>query len=237
MLNVSRTTIRTALQSLEQDGIINRKRAVGTTINAHVRPSSLALQRMVGFDGLLREKGYEVEVEVEWRRGPTRLGPGGCVRARPGPGFPDRRQVLRCRRRRSRSTSATSCPWANLSDDDFDEQVPASIFEFSARAWEQPVDHALAEIVPMVKQEDDTTSSRSVAAPVHPSPRAPLRGPRRAARRLDGRRRQPLPPLRGLPPPLSPAGPAGRPVGAARYKFGTKLRRSRRVDREALEER
>ena len=48
MLNVSRTTIRTALQGLEQDGIITRKRAVGTTINEHVRPSSLALHRLVG---------------------------------------------------------------------------------------------------------------------------------------------------------------------------------------------
>ena len=51
LLNVSRTTIRTALQSLEQDGIITRKRAIGTTVNAHVRASTLALQRMVGFDG------------------------------------------------------------------------------------------------------------------------------------------------------------------------------------------
>src|ERR671918_154023 len=70
MLNVSRTTIRTALQGLEQDGIITRKRAVGTTINEHVRPTSLALHRLVGFDGLLREKGHQVEVEVSWRRGP-----------------------------------------------------------------------------------------------------------------------------------------------------------------------
>src|SRR4029077_17068345 len=57
MLNVSRTTIRSALQSLEEQGIINRKRAVGTTINSHIRPSTLALQRLVGFDSLLREEG------------------------------------------------------------------------------------------------------------------------------------------------------------------------------------
>src|SRR5262245_49461006 len=69
MLNVSRTTIRTALQSLEQDGIITRKRAIGTTINAHVRPSTLALQRMTGFDRLLTEKGYKVEAVVTWSRG------------------------------------------------------------------------------------------------------------------------------------------------------------------------
>ena len=36
MLNVSRTTIRTALHSLEQDGIVTRRRAIGTTINRHV---------------------------------------------------------------------------------------------------------------------------------------------------------------------------------------------------------
>src|SRR5919106_1526042 len=66
MLDVSRTTIRSALQSLEQDGIITRKRALGTTINAHVRPSTLALQRLVGFDGLLREEGYEVRTQVSW---------------------------------------------------------------------------------------------------------------------------------------------------------------------------
>src|SRR5579862_5492777 len=68
MLNVSRTTIRSALQSLEEHGVISRKRAVGTTINAHVRPSSLALQRLVGFDALLAEKGYLVSTEVHWER-------------------------------------------------------------------------------------------------------------------------------------------------------------------------
>ena len=64
MLAVSRTTIRSALQGLEQDGIITRKRALGTTINAHVRPATLALQRLVGYDGLLREQGHEVRVEA-----------------------------------------------------------------------------------------------------------------------------------------------------------------------------
>src|SRR5918998_6474268 len=79
MLNVSRTTIRTALQGLEQDGIITRKRAVGTTINEHVRPTSLALHRLVGFDGLLRGKGHEVEVEGSWRRGAAGSPGGGGV--------------------------------------------------------------------------------------------------------------------------------------------------------------
>src|SRR5438270_6576973 len=68
MLNVSRTTIRSALQTLEEHGVVNRKRAVGTTINTHIRRSALALQRLTGFDSLLRDKGYQVKIQTEWER-------------------------------------------------------------------------------------------------------------------------------------------------------------------------
>jgi len=68
MMNVSRTTIRSALQGLEQHGIVSRKRAVGTTIRGHIRPSALALQRLVGFDTLLQERGYRVRSEVSLER-------------------------------------------------------------------------------------------------------------------------------------------------------------------------
>lgn len=156
MLNVSRTTIRTALQSLEQDGIINRKRAVGTTINAHVRRSSLPLQRMVGFDGLLREKGYKVDVRVEWERGPLGRDLADAF------GLDAKQDSLLTDKSYAADGALAihvrdAMPWVNLRADDFDEEVPASIFEFSARAWAQNVDHAIAEIVPMVKQKDNTT--------------------------------------------------------------------------------
>src|SRR5581483_8597573 len=75
MLNVSRTTIRTALHSLEQDGIVTRRRALGTTVNQHIAPDLVALQNLVGFDWLLQEKGHKVEVDVTWSKesvdGPT----------------------------------------------------------------------------------------------------------------------------------------------------------------------
>jgi DNA-binding FadR family transcriptional regulator len=35
MLNVSRSTVRTALQGLERDGVVTRQRAIGTMINPH----------------------------------------------------------------------------------------------------------------------------------------------------------------------------------------------------------
>ena len=156
MLNVSRTTIRTALQGLEQDGIITRKRAVGTTINEHVRPTSLALHRLVGFDGLLREKGHEVEIEVSWGRGPARS--AGVE----GLGVSDDQDSLIAEKSYVADGSLAIyirdiVPWENLRDGDFAGDVPASIFEFSARDWHQRVDHALAEIVPMVRTEPDTT--------------------------------------------------------------------------------
>jgi GntR family transcriptional regulator len=156
MLNVSRTTIRTALQSLEQEGIITRKRAIGTTVNAHVRPSTLALQRMVGFDGLLREKGHSVDAEVTWTRGTPNA---DFVEA-----FSiadDQDSLLTDKSYLADGKLAISVrdamPWETLKDPDFDGDVPASIFEFSSLEWNTPVDHVVAEILPVVKRGKDTT--------------------------------------------------------------------------------
>ena len=156
MLNVSRTTIRTALQSLEQDGIISRKRAVGTTINAHVRPSTLALQRMVGFDGLLREKGHQTRVKLEWRRGtpsPEIAGPFGLEA--------DQDSLLAEKMYYADDCPAISIlnvmPWSNLRDPGFSGEIDASIFEFSRRACLKPVDHAVAEVIPVIKRDAGVT--------------------------------------------------------------------------------
>lgn len=156
MLNVSRTTIRSALQGLEQDGLITRRRAVGTTINRHVARSTLALQRLVGFDWLLRERGHEVEVEVGWER------------RTPSEEIADRFQIER----------GTEClvtlksyladgilalcvrdivPWQNLVTDELDEVLPPSMFEFSRKYCWQPIDHAVVEIGSRVKRDAGST--------------------------------------------------------------------------------
>jgi GntR family transcriptional regulator len=155
MLNVSRTTIRTALQSLEQDGIITRKRAIGTTINAHLRPSSLALQRMVGFDGLLREKGYEVKVEVDWHRGT----PDPDLAADFELSGDQDSLIAEKYYYADGSLAIYICdvvPWEILTDDQYSGPVSPSIFEFSDDAWRRPVDHVVAEILPVVKDGDNT---------------------------------------------------------------------------------
>jgi GntR family transcriptional regulator len=69
MLNVSRTTIRAALQGLEQDGLITRRRSVGTTINRPAHVASMPLHRMVAFDWVLKEQGYAVSSTSVWSVG------------------------------------------------------------------------------------------------------------------------------------------------------------------------
>jgi GntR family transcriptional regulator len=56
ILNVSRTTIRAALQALERLGMVSRTPGRGTIILPHVSRQSIALQRLIGFSTLLRER-------------------------------------------------------------------------------------------------------------------------------------------------------------------------------------
>ncbi|HYM67744.1 MAG TPA: GntR family transcriptional regulator [Patescibacteria group bacterium] len=60
MLGVSRTTVRSARQSLEQHGVVTRSPRRGTVIHEGMSLSTVALQRLIGFERLLSEQGYEV---------------------------------------------------------------------------------------------------------------------------------------------------------------------------------
>ena len=64
LLGVSRTTVRRALQSLEQLGLIDRRPGRGTRVRRYASPSLLALNGLVPFPTLLRELGHEVVTDV-----------------------------------------------------------------------------------------------------------------------------------------------------------------------------
>lgn len=155
MLNVSRTTIRTALHSLEQDGIVTRRRAVGTTINRHVGPSTLALHRLVGFDWLLKEKGHQVKVDQSWaRRTPPedmaegfQVDPGADCFVTEKLYFADGALAIFVR---------DLMPWEEIEREP-PKSPPVSLFEFSKRHCRTPIDHAVAQIEPLVKVPDNTT--------------------------------------------------------------------------------
>lgn len=52
MLGVSRTTIRSALQSLEQHGVLTRSPRRGTQVDVRMSPSMVALQRLIGWSSV-----------------------------------------------------------------------------------------------------------------------------------------------------------------------------------------
>jgi GntR family transcriptional regulator len=155
MLNISRTTVRTALQSLERDGVVTRQRAIGTLINPHARPSSLTLQRLVGFDGLLRERGYEVEVDISRRW------------AEPPPDFVDAFELdadHQCcvieKAYHADGTLALSVvdvvPRETLKSEELPATIEPSLFSFSEAEFVAPIHHAVATLVPKVKAARNT---------------------------------------------------------------------------------
>jgi GntR family transcriptional regulator len=158
MLKVSRTTIRTALHSLEQEGIVTRRRAIGTTINAHVRPSALALQRLVGFADMLAEKGYDVRVEADqWRT----VAPPDVVAAFPGE-FPEGDTLMTSRRFFADGHLAISLrdavPWSNLKSAEMPPEEPDPWkVDFSRAYCRRPVDHAVVEILAKVASNGTAT--------------------------------------------------------------------------------
>jgi GntR family transcriptional regulator len=155
MLNVSRTTIRTALQGLERDGIITRRRAIGTRINRHVGPPTLALQRLVGFDWLLKEKGHKIKVDISWDHGAA---PGDLAEF-----FElaaDAEYLIMQKLYFADGDLAIYVrdlvSWDELKSEP-ESQPPASLFEFSKLYLRRPIDHAVVELAPMVKRGPETT--------------------------------------------------------------------------------
>ncbi len=144
MLDVSRTTVRTALQGLERDGLITRQRAIGTTINRHVPPATLALQHLVGFDWLLRAQGHEVDVTVT------------AVTEQPPDDFRenfelDGERYLMTDKRYVADGRLVLCvrdsvPETNRTAVEIVPPIPASLFEFTKRYCVQPIHHAVARI-------------------------------------------------------------------------------------------
>lgn len=67
-LNVSRSTVRAALQSLSAEGLISRRRRRGTYVNKHVLRTSMQLNRLVSFAQLVEQSGYAATTDPEMHR-------------------------------------------------------------------------------------------------------------------------------------------------------------------------
>jgi GntR family transcriptional regulator len=148
MLGVSRTTVRSALQSLEQHGVLTRSPRRGTQVHGRLSPSMVALQRLIGFTRLLEEQGYSVETLTNARI--TTTAPDQVIEALAVPkGTPiyeiDRLFVA----------SGKPAIWAinyiqvsRFAEPPRDGQLAQSPFDMGDLLVGGPVDNALVEIVP-----------------------------------------------------------------------------------------
>ena len=72
LFDTSRVTVREALSSLEQKGLIVRKHGIGTFVNDKVRAIQARLNESIEFGSLIRISGYQAEVELtNWHCGPA----------------------------------------------------------------------------------------------------------------------------------------------------------------------
>ncbi len=164
MLGVSRTTVRSALQGLERDGIVTRRRAIGTIINRHVSRSSLALQRLAGFDWMLEERGHEVTVDVTtaWRTA------GDDVPSHAGlePGEEHLRIDKSYRADGELAiTIEDYVPAAQLLVAEAPAVAPPSLFTFAEEHCRSAIHHAVVTIIPQVKHGDSTRLEIDEGAP------------------------------------------------------------------------
>jgi GntR family transcriptional regulator len=161
MLNVSRTTIRAALQPLERDGFITRRRAIGTTINAHVSPRTLALQRLVDWEWFLRlaTDGRQARREVEWDQ---RQVPQTFVDAF---GLPATDRCVHMERTYRLDElavlhSRAIVPERNLNERTIADPFPDLIIDFSELYCRKPIDHSVARINAVACAAEGECSSR-----------------------------------------------------------------------------
>jgi GntR family transcriptional regulator len=149
-LGVSRTTIRTALHSLEEHGVVKRTPGLGTSVHERMSPSVVALQRLIGFADLIREQGHEVTYTPSMR---VTEEPGEVVSEALGlaPGTPcfeiqrllfaDRQPAVWAVDVFPTSTFARELEFNDVTSVSNPFDIPTSLFV-------EPIDHAVVQLIP-----------------------------------------------------------------------------------------
>jgi GntR family transcriptional regulator len=158
---VSRTTIRSAVQALERDGLVVRRQGVGTLINHHVKPARLGLHRMAGFQTLLEESGHRVTVDIDAAVSvPAPEVAGRLAIAADTPCYvlnkifyAEERPAIALR---------DHIPVVYLRQIPPDSAIPSNLYDFFATYCTARVDHALVELSPR-SADAETAASLGLA--------------------------------------------------------------------------
>ena len=154
MLGVSRTTVRSALQSLEQHGVLTRSPRRGTQVHERMSPSMVALQRLIGFGRLLEESGYEVETKTTPKV--TKEAPAEVYKAlglrRGAPVHEIDRLFVASGR--PALLAINYLPTGAFVEPPTEDQLAQSPFDMRELLAGGPVDHALVELVPTKATKD-----------------------------------------------------------------------------------
>jgi GntR family transcriptional regulator len=146
-LGVSRTTVRAALQSLEQMGMIERTPGRGTRLRKHAGQNVLLLHGLVPFSTFLADKGFEVTSEVVWARGRADVDTARRLRCEPELPIYETKILLAADGEPAVAiterivATALRVPLEDLA-------VPDSLLKLNPDYFVKSIDHALVQLIP-----------------------------------------------------------------------------------------
>jgi len=153
-MGVSRATVRAALQSLAEDGIVSRRRRHGTVVNEAVLRGTVPLNRFASFRDLVEQSGYACAVEATERRiGVPAPDVAALLGVETGDDCLRESRLLRADGRPVVTISDT-VPLALLARPVAELGHEESTFAFIVANTFASVDHSTLEIVPSVATND-----------------------------------------------------------------------------------
>ncbi len=147
-LGVSRTSVRAALQALERDGIISRRRGVGTYVNAHAVRSRIQLNGLSRFTQMIEDAGRAADVIVEdLAYTPLDRQVAALLSAEAGTPVILVTKLL-CADGKPAIHVCDIFPEANLVRRAAREDVPDSTFDFAEQLCVSPISYAVVDFIP-----------------------------------------------------------------------------------------
>lgn len=152
--NVSRSTIRSALQSLEDDNVIKKLQGVGTFLTHENFLLKMRIDRVKGFYQLLRDTGHEPSIREEGIFRKTTL-----KEIAKQLNQPDQAEILVIKRTLLADDKPAIhlreyIPFNALTDEPEVKYLPNSIFEISEEFLSQRIEYSISEIIPAIADSE-----------------------------------------------------------------------------------